>query len=124
MARPFITPIDLPYTAKLTVQWRVRHPSRKTTVEYATINARGAVVGFSRIRTLGDFGRFATMDEAQAALAQARLDLLVRRYTAFRCLAELVAAPYTPTLRGCDQLADAYDAAQAAAGTDKRACRR
>lgn len=54
-----------------------------------------------------------------------RIDALVRRESSgrFRNLRDLVTTPgYTPTLRRAE-LADAYDAAQAARGDSRRACR-
>jgi hypothetical protein len=117
------TPLTLPADAKLTLQYRVRHPSRTTTREFWTINAR--VAEGRRTATLGDFGRWAIADKAaaEAALIQARLDLRTRAITAFQAFDHLVEAIYTPTLS--DRiLADAYDAAQAALGNDKRAHRR
>lgn len=119
------TPLDIPADAKLTLQYRVRHPSRTTTREYWTINARGTSKGFSTPRTLGDFGRWAPgeKDAAQAALVKARLDLRTRMASGFTMFEDLVDAPYTPTL-GDRVLADAYDAAQDAKGSTKRAYRR
>lgn len=54
-----------------------------------------------------------------------RIDYLVRRESCgrFRSLRQLVTTPgYTPTLRHTE-LAAAYDAAQAARGDARRACR-
>jgi len=113
----FALPLTVPFDAALTVQWRVRHPSRSTTVEYFTINAR------RDRRTLGDFGRFTSKAAAQEAVEVARLDLRTRRVTAFQRFEHLVEAIYTPTLSD-PKLADAYDAAQAAQGSDKRCHRR
>jgi hypothetical protein len=106
----FTTPLSIPADARLTLQYRVRHPSRSTTREYWTINPR--IANGSRTVTLGDFGRWAPTDKAaaEAALATARLDLRTRAQTVFSSFAELVAAPYTPTLSD-KVLADAYDAA-------------
>lgn len=117
-----ITPLDIPAEASLTLQYRVRHPSRKTTREYWTINARGTVEGFSSIRTLGDFGRWAPEDKAkaEAALVEARLDLRTRRITAFTSFAELLDARYNPTLAD-KVLVEAYNAAQLARGDHHRA---
>ena len=118
-------PLTVPTDAKLTVQYRIQHPSRRTTREYYTINAR--VADGRRTATLGDFGRFPADADgkaaAQAALEQARLDLRTRAITAFQAFDHLVEAIYTPTLSD-PKLADAYDAAQAALGNDKRAHRR
>jgi hypothetical protein len=105
---------------KLSLQFRVRHPSRNSTVEYWTINGRNSG------RTVGDFGRWAPADKAkaQAALELARLDLLTRQHTAFNSFAELLDAPYSPTLRGAAvKLGRAYDEAQAARGSARRSFR-
>lgn len=53
-----------------------------------------------------------------------RLDALTREHTAFGSFQALVDAPgYRPTIRGCHELADGYDAAQAARGRSQRAYR-
>ncbi|QRD58314.1 hypothetical protein H8Z75_23185 (plasmid) [Xanthomonas citri pv. citri] len=54
-----------------------------------------------------------------------RIDRMLRRESCgrFRNLRHLITTPgYTPTLRRAE-LADAYDAAQAARGDPRRACR-
>ena len=54
-----------------------------------------------------------------------RIDSILRRESCgrFRSMRQLITTPgYTPTLRRAD-LADAYDAAQAARGDARRACR-
>ena len=124
------TPIDLPTHATLSLQNRVRRSG-----EFVTINARWrspAGQGGMYLRNHStDFGRWthtdrdsylAAREAAHAALQTARLDLLTRQHTAFLSFAELLDAPYSPTLR-VSRLARAYDAAQAARGSGKRSFR-
>lgn len=59
------------------------------------------------------------------AKAQRRIDQMLRRESngIFRSMRQLATTPhYTPTLRR-PELADAYDAMQAARGDSRRACR-
>src|SRR4051812_22556125 len=66
-----VTPHAIPWDASLTLKCRVRHPSRKTTREYWTINARVPHGTQMRMRmlTMGDFGRWAVDDRATAEAA-------------------------------------------------------
>lgn len=136
MTRVTYTPVSIPGDASLTLVSRVRGRGDHR-AEYIAIQAswrapgefghdRWHRVNFGRWEPINQNSRedwCAADAEARAACSRARLDLLARRHTAFNTFDELVLAPYTPTLRNCDRLADAYDIAAKAAGTGRKASR-
>jgi len=136
LTRDVTTPVRIPGDASLTTVSRVRGRGDRR-VEYITIQASWRAPGeFGHDRWHRvNFGRWepanpnsredwrAANAEANVACSRARLDLLARRHTAFSTFDELIAAPYTPTLRNCDRLADVYDIAAEAAGTGRKASR-